>query len=65
MLPIYNEYFNGTLAGTDIILDALFKGTIFPICKRPGDPTNPEIYRPITMESCFSILFVSIVSARL
>ena len=64
MLPIYIDYFN-VINGIGIIPDALFKGAFFPICKRSGDPTNPENYRPITLESCFSILFVSIVSARL
>ena len=64
MLPIYNDYFN-VISGIGIIPDALFKGTIFLICKRSGDPTNPDKYRSITLVSCFSILFVSIVSARI
>ena len=63
MHPVYNYYFN-VISGKDIIPDALFKGTFFPICNRSGDPTNPENCRPFTQVSCFSILFVSIVSAR-
>ena len=36
-----------------------------PIFKNKGDSANPENYRPITILSCFSKLFTSILNNRL
>lgn len=64
MLPIYVQLFN-------IILDSgeypsiWLEGIIRPIYKRSGDITKPENYRPITILSCFSRLFTSILNVRL
>ena len=40
-------------------------GRIRPIFKNKGDSANPENYRPITILSCFSKLFTSILNNRL
>ena len=41
------------------------KGIICPIHKRSDSPSNPKNYRPITLVSCFSKLFTSILNSRL
>ena len=64
MMPIYVQLFN-------LILDSgeypsiWLEGIIRPIYKRSGDITKPENYRPITILSCFSKLFTSILNVRL
>ena len=40
-------------------------GKIIPIYKQNGDPTDPVNYRPITLLSCLSKLFTSILNNRL
>ena len=40
-------------------------GRIRPIFKNKGDSSNPENYRPITILSCFSKLFTSVLNNRL
>ena len=64
MLPLYKDYFN-TILDTGIMPDSWLKELICPIYKRSGNPSNPENYRPITLVSCFSKLFTSILNNRL
>ena len=64
MLPLYKDYFN-TILHTSIVPDSWLKGIICPIYKRSGNPSYPENYRPITLVSCFSKLFTSILNNRL
>ena len=64
MLPLYKDYFN-TILDTGIVPDSWLKGLICPIYKRSGNPSNPENYRHITLVSCFSKLFTSILNNRL
>ena len=64
MLPIYRSYFNIILDSGNIP-ETWLKGIICPIYKRSGSPTSPENYRPITLVSCLSKLFTSIISTRL
>ena len=74
---ILNEYLKNA---TDILMPLLIKlfNIIFesgklptlwldgrPIFKNKGDSANPENYRPITILSCFSKLFTSILNNRL
>ena len=40
-------------------------GRIRPIFKNKGDSSNPENYRPITILSCLSKLFTSVLNNRL
>ena len=64
MLPIYINLFN-LIFDTGILPDIWLEGIIRPIYKRKGDVENPENYRPITILSCFSKLFTSVLNARL
>ena len=64
MLPIYINLFN-IIFDTGIIPDIWLEGIIHPIYKSKGDAENPENYRPITILSCFSKLFTSVLNARL
>ena len=64
MLPLYTDYFN-VILNTGIIPYAWLQGIIRPIYKRSGDASKPENYRPMTLVSCFSKLFTSIISRRL
>ena len=50
MLPFYKDYFN-TILDTGIVPESWL--------------SNPENYRPITLISCFSKLFTSILNKRL
>ena len=63
MLPVYADYFN-IILNTGILTDSWLKTIICPLYKRFGSP-NPENYRPITLVSCFSKLFSSILNSRL
>lgn len=63
MVPLYVEYFN-IILDTGILPDTWLKGIICPIYKHSGDPSSPENYRPITLVSCFSKLFTSILNNR-
>lgn len=44
--------------------DSWLVGTIKPIFKKKGSPTDPENYRPITLLSCLGKLFAAILNNR-
>ena len=64
LLPFYTKLFNCVLQ-TGIIPLSWLEGTIIPIFKNKGSPTEPSNYRPITLLSCMGKLFTSILNQRL
>lgn len=64
LMPLYLKIFN-IILDTGIIPTEWSKGAIIPIYKLKGDPSDPENYRPITLLSCLSKLFTSILEKRL
>jgi hypothetical protein len=64
MLPIYVSLFNIVL-NTGLIPSQWSEGIIIPIYKNKGDPQQPDNYRPITLLSCISKLFTSVLNERL
>lgn len=63
-MPLYIKLFN-FIFETGFIPDTWLEGKIRPIFKNKGDKLNPENYRPITILSCLSKLFTSILNNRL
>ena len=63
-MPLYVKLFN-IIFDTGILPDVWLEGKIRPIFKNKGDRMNPDNYRPITILSCFSKLFTSILNNRL
>ena len=64
MIPIYKKLFNLVL-DCGIIPESWPIGIIKPVYKNKGDPIKSEIYRPITILSCFSKLFTLILNNKL
>ena len=64
LMPLYTKLFN-TVFETGIFPQAWLQGKIRPIYKNKGDRLSPENYRPITVLSCLSKLFTSILNNRL
>ena len=64
MLPIYTALFN-LIFETGCIPRKWSEGLIIPIYKNKGDPTEPLNYRPITLLSCISKLFTSVLNSRI
>ena len=64
MIDIYTRLFNIVL-NTGIIPDNWAVGIIKPIYKKKGSPEDPNNYRGITILSCFSKLFTSVLNERL
>ena len=63
-MPLYVKLFN-IIFDTRILPIVWLEGKIRPIYKNKGDRMNPDSYRPITVLSCFSKLFTSILNNRL
>ena len=63
-MPLYVKLFN-IIFDTGILPDVWLEGKIRPIYKNKGDRLNPDNYRPITVLSCFSKLFTSILNTSL
>ena len=63
-MPLYTKLFN-IIFETGILPDSWLEGRIIPIFKNKGDHSNPENYRPITILSCLSKVFTSVLNNRL
>ena len=50
---------------TGHIPSSWLEGTIIPIYKYKGNPSDPSSYRPITILSCLGKLFTSVLNRRL
>ena len=64
LMPIYMKIFNRIL-DTGNIPDDWLTGIVLPLYKNKGDPLDPDNYRGITLLSCLSKLFTSIINSRL
>ena len=64
MLPLYTNLFN-LIMDIGYIPKTWGEGMIIPIYKGQGNPSTPINYRPITLLSCISKLFTSILNNRL
>ena len=64
LLPLLVKLFN-IIFETGMLPSSWLYGRIRPIFKNKGDSSNPENYRPITILSCFSKLFTSVLNNRL
>ncbi|MCG8033764.1 MAG: reverse transcriptase family protein [Candidatus Thiodiazotropha taylori] len=64
LLPLYMKLFN-TIFDSGILPESWLEGKICPIYKNKGAQSDPENYRPITVLSCLSKLFTSILNNRL
>ena len=64
LVSIYTKLFNVVL-DTGIIPETWTTGIIIPVYKNKGCPTDPDNFRAITLISCLSKLFTSIVNTRL
>ena len=63
-MPLYSKLLN-IIFETGILPDTWLEGRIRPIFKNKGDKSKPENNRPITVLSCLSKLFTSILNNRL
>ena len=63
-MTLYTKLFN-IIFETGILPDSWLEGRIIPIFKNKGDHSNPENYRPITILSCSSKVFTSVLINRL
>ena len=63
-LPIYCKLFNIVL-NSGLFPESWSEGVIFPIYKNKGDTKDPSSYRPITLVSCLSKTFTSVLNDRL
>ena len=64
MLPIYTKIFN-IIFDSGKVPESWIAGILQPIFKNKGNPKDPNNYRPITLLSCFSKVFTSILNVRL
>ena len=64
MIDVYIELFN-IIFETGIIPDSWLVDYIKPIYKNKGDKLDPKNFRPITILSCISKLFMAILNERL
>ena len=64
MLPLYVSLFN-LIIDTGYIPQKWSEGLIVPIYKNKGDSQDPINYRPITLLSCISKLFTSVLNCRI
>lgn len=64
VLPVYVKLFN-IILDSGKVPDVWLTGIIKPIYKNKGSKTQPENYRGITLLSCLSKLFTSILNSRL
>jgi hypothetical protein len=63
-LPIYCKLFNIVL-NSGLIPESWSEGVIVPIYKNKCDTKDPSSYRPITLVSCLSKTFISVLNDRL
>ena len=64
MCPIYLKLFN-LIFDTAIVPESWSERNILPIYKNKGNVNSAENYSPITLPSCFSKLFTTILNTRL
>ncbi|MEW8546103.1 MAG: hypothetical protein AB2693_21495 [Candidatus Thiodiazotropha sp.] len=64
MINIYERLFN-IILNTGLFPSTWAIGVIKPVYKNKGPKEDPKNYRPITLLSCFSKLFTSIINNRL
>ena len=64
LLPSYVKIFN-IIFDTGIFPESWTLGVIQPVYKNKGDSKDPSNYRPISLLSCFSKVFTSILNNRL
>ena len=64
LLPIYCKLFN-LILDTEIIPESWSSGILIAIFKNKGSNNDPDMYRGITLNSCFSKTFSSILNIRL
>ena len=64
MLNIYEKLFN-LILDTGCFPSSWTTGIIKPVYKNKGNKLEPQNFRPITLVSCFSKLFTSILNNRL
>lgn len=64
MLPVYTKLFN-IIFETGIVPESWTTGNIHPIYKNKGNSMDPKNYRPISLVSCFSKVFTTIINNRL
>ena len=64
MLTAFTKLFN-LIFSSGFIPDEWSQGIICPIYKSKGDKANPDIYRGITILSCFGKLFTAVLNNRL
>lgn len=64
LMPVYIKLFN-LILDTGIIPDNWSTGIMITIFKNKGSRSDPEMYRGITLNSCFSKTFSSILNNRL
>ena len=64
LLPVNIFLFNSIL-DTGYMPESWLKGSINPIYKGKGQPSDPNNYRPITILSCLGKLFIAILNLRI
>ena len=64
LMPLYSKLLN-IIFETGTLPDTWLEGRIRPILKNKADKSKPVNYRPITVLSCLSKLFTSILNNRL
>ena len=64
IIAVYEQLFN-IILNTGIVPDAWTVSIIHPIYKNKGDSKDPSNYRLISLVSCFSKVFTSIINNRL
>lgn len=64
MVPLYVKIFNH-IFNTGKVPNTWLLGNIIPIFKNKGDMCDAKNYRPITLVSCLSKVFTSIINDRL
>ena len=64
LMPIYIKLFN-LILDTGMIPDNWCLGIMIAIYKNKGSKADPEMYRGITLNSCFSKVFSAILNKRL
>ncbi|XP_063399702.1 uncharacterized protein LOC134684345 [Mytilus trossulus] len=64
LMPIYVKLFN-LILDTGIVPDSWSNGIMITIFKNKGSRSDPEMYRGITLNSCFSKTFSAMLNYRL